>query len=1174
MDSIKLAEIIKVKPRFGRSVNLERDFYSRISLDGYVLTTTSRFAFGRIVKAYFDPTAARAWTLTGPYGSGKSTFALFAAKAFDYKSPAESRQARNLIKEKDFKLWQRLFESEDSLFAENDLAPRLFPILISGARESLAKAILRGVKTALSNSANEDLGALISDVEQFEKAENLTGKQIVGLFGKIAKILKAKEQNIGLLVVIDELGKLLEFAALRPGESDFFLLQELAEAARNSEKPFFLMTVLHQAFERYAEKLGPRERNEWMKVQGRFEDIAFHEPNEQVLHILQSAFEREKRASHYETIHKFGQKLAETAYDLGLVGAIGKKDAVKILTDCFPLHPTVALAIGHVFRRFGQNERSLFAFLTSNEAFGLQEFLETTDWSEQNRETVRLDRLYDYLISAMGSALFAGAESRKWAEIETALNKLVDASDLDARLIKTIGLLGLLGGLGKLKSSEEVLRFALGGDQTSENEIDESLQKLQSRKIIVERRYNDTFAIWEGSDVNLDEKFQQAARTIDPTVSLAESLKENFRPRPLVAKRHSDEKGTLRFFEVTYADANDFLSACALDLTESDGRIVYALTGNQEEFDDLQKQIRKNAKNISPQTVVAIPKNLTNLREAVFAAACWRAVRRTTPELENDRAARTELAGRLFHAEQAVLNWLNDLQNNTASENCVWFWQGKEIQLPTARSLQEFLSKICDEVFSRTPVLKNELINRRQLSSAAAAARKLLFEAMITNPTKPLLGIEGFPPQLSMYFSLFQETAIHRNEGGFWGFYQPSATADEGIQAVWARIVRFLEETEKGRRTAAELFEILEAAPYGLKSGVLPVLLTAVLLHYEAEVALYERGSFVAKLTVPVFERLCKLPETFALQFYRIGDVRTQIVEKLAATLLPAEIGARPEKLDVLTFIRPLVRFYNGLDEFAQHTSRISAEAQAVRQAIATAREPDALLFKQLPVALGQGTFDEGGLYGPEQVNEFCLNLRLALSELKRSYDDLLDEIEKMLASGFNLKETGENIRAELKTRVRLIADHTASAKLKSFVLRAGDDTLDFRAWLESIGSLLVGKPLSHWRDGDVSRFEVYLADLVRSFTSLEALAFEVKNKSENFPLNDVEFLRLSLTRFGEEEQERVLSISPKEKELLDDIEKTLEARFKKAGLNGNIETRLTILANLSWRLLQKSRND
>ena len=56
---------------------------------------------------------------------------------------------------------------------------------------------------------------------------------------------------------------------------------------------------------------------------------------------------------------------------------LDKSEFVWLLESCLPLHPTVALIVSPLFRRFAQNERSLFALLNSSEPHGLQDFLAT-----------------------------------------------------------------------------------------------------------------------------------------------------------------------------------------------------------------------------------------------------------------------------------------------------------------------------------------------------------------------------------------------------------------------------------------------------------------------------------------------------------------------------------------------------------------------------------------------------------------------------------------------------------------------------------------------------------------------------------------------------------------------------------------------------------------------------
>ena len=84
-----------------------------------------------------------------------------------------------------------------------------------------------------------------------------------------------------VLLIIDELGKNLEFAAHNPGSDDLYLLQQLAELPRKSNQ-VYIIGLLHQTFAEYSQRLASVEKNEWAKIQGRFEDIPFTESTEQM----------------------------------------------------------------------------------------------------------------------------------------------------------------------------------------------------------------------------------------------------------------------------------------------------------------------------------------------------------------------------------------------------------------------------------------------------------------------------------------------------------------------------------------------------------------------------------------------------------------------------------------------------------------------------------------------------------------------------------------------------------------------------------------------------------------------------------------------------------------------------------------------------------------------------
>lgn len=1175
-----LSDIARVEARFGRSVNLERDFFEQVSLSGYVLTTTARSVLHRIGRSLVDTSSTRAWTLTGPYGSGKSAFALFIAKALGSDSSKDVQYARALIKEQDETLW-------NSLFGIGKLSSRkrgLHPVLVSGSREPISKALLRGLIKSIKHFGSENPSFLLVEAEAMLSAisagEIIPGRQVVELFEQAAQeLIRARSRGNGLLIIIDELGKLLEYASAHPQQSDIFLLQELAETAkRNKEHPILLITILHQTFDHYVERLDRSQKEEWMKVQGRFEDAAFQEPTDQLLRILSYAISHSGPERAVQSLKQEGRRLSKAAHKLNILpGALKKEDGLELLEKCVPLHPSVALVLGEVFRRLGQNERSLFAFLTSGEPYGFQEFLKSNIWSDRHIPTLRLDHLYDYLVTALGSGLYVQSAGKKWAEIESSLNRLLTPSTLQVRLIKTIGLLRIIGDRGCIKPSRGFLGFALADKTTSHKDIDDALNELQKRSIIIYRQHSNGFSVWEGSDVDIEDRLAEARTHTDINESLARNLSRHFKPRPVIARHHSFRTGTLRIFEVRYSDVYSFEDALREPLDSNDGLIIYAIALSDDESQILTEKAKASELSNLSQTLIGIPLQTAGLREAVLEVACLRWVKENTPELEGDRTARRELDARLVQAEESVENLLQSFMgSNTESspasllDGCVWYYRGKTVEVRSERFLQQFISEICDEVFSRTPVLRNEMINRRHISSSAASARRELIEAILNHGEKERLGIEGFPPQLSMYFSLLRETGIHREEKGCWGFFPPKEEADSGIIAVWKAIDDFFTETETRRLPIAELFERLKRPPYGLKDGPLPVLLFASLLHYDTEIALYENGSFVPSLSAAISERLIKSPDKFQLQRFRIAGVRAEIFEHFAKTLLQKPERLSTEKPNLLSVVRPLTRFAASLPAYTKSTQHFSQITLRVRDTLFQAREPDQLLFTQLPKACGLSPFGANEQRDSTEVENFFKSLRTSLSELQRAYDDLINELERLLASAFSLKGTGDEAYKELQDRARPLLSLTVEPKVKSFIIRTVDNDLDLTGWIESVATLLTNKPPASWNDSDLARFEINLAEISRSFLHIELLSFELRKNRVEGSRSDNEVLRLGITTLNEPEQQRVLTVSQRDQLLLEKAEHSVEQALESAGLDGDIEMRLTVLARLSKKLLEE----
>ena len=145
-----------------------------------------------------------------------------------------------------------------------------FEILnILGDSESLSDILLKVLRKATGVAADDPITLLNSYYTQVSKD------------GKL------------LLIVIDEFGKVLEHAAKYDPEKDLYFFQ--TEFVNASGRNILLLATLHQNFSAYAGKLTQIQKNEWNKVKGRFQEIVFAEPVEQLIFLAAEHISSEKK---------------------------------------------------------------------------------------------------------------------------------------------------------------------------------------------------------------------------------------------------------------------------------------------------------------------------------------------------------------------------------------------------------------------------------------------------------------------------------------------------------------------------------------------------------------------------------------------------------------------------------------------------------------------------------------------------------------------------------------------------------------------------------------------------------------------------------------------------------------------------------------------------------------
>ena len=793
------------------------------------------------------------------------------------------------------------------------------------------------------------------------------------------------------------------------------------------------------------------------------------------------------------------------------------------VASCYPLHPLASLVLPELCSRYGQHERTLFSFLTGPDPASAASFLARTDLPARGRlPSLGLEAVYDYFVASGALSVRATGRSSRWTEIATRLRDAHGLSAPQRRLAKTIAVLNLVATSGTLRASRKVLDLA-------EGDVDETLAQLEASGLVTYRSFADEYRIWQGTDIDIADLLNAAHHRVRRQ-SLVELLSAVEEPPPVVAARHSAEHHLLRVFAQRYAAGDEPVEP--LDpFSPYDGEVLLIA-----DPDPTAPELHRSPPAAKPM-VAAIPDGVGVLESAAREVAAVKTAL-DDPSVADDWVARRELGERLAQSRAELdcavastfgtrtCRWVllndrtdgagagsgnGDRVNSRAGGNGDRGSGSSERDLAVGRGSAP-LSEAADIAYPDTPTVRNEMLNRTDLTSQGAKARRLLIEAMIERGDQAGLGLDGHGPEVAMYRAFLLRTGLHGPDdagpddnpdagihdsdidapdaGGpearnkTMAFRRPS---DPALQPAWGVMAGEFERSAARRVNLADVYASLLSPPIGMKAGVVPVLVIAGLLAFSDEVAVYEHGTFVPVLTPEAAERLVRNPNHFDVKhFANTTGARRQAIDELATRL-----GVRPRfgkhrVANVLSVVGHLVSEVNRLDNFTLRTGRLSPAALGTRDALTAAVEPDELLFDALPKVYGLDPI-QADAESCGQAGAYAEAMSSALGELSACGQNLLGELLRLL-----LDISAESTRLAVTGQAASLAGEVLDPGVRAFVLTLANDQVEAdEDWAKAVATVVAQKAPAEWTDEDFERFRRELPEQVAAFQRLVALHAE-----------------------------------------------------------------------------------
>ncbi len=867
---------IDVARGFQTSVNIAYDLNNTEKVCGFIPTQSSLDVIEDVLLSTANNSTQRARILIGAYGRGKSHIILVLMALLSKKDKTLFTALLTKMKEANKDLYDYALNYLNS-------EQKLLPIIIRGSSTSLSSSFLNALQLTLNeddlsdvmpethfkaavtaietwkrdfqDTYNKFIKSLEKPIDQFilalqeydvtayekfiELYPKLTsgstfnpflGFDVVDLYESVAKKIKAKGYS-GVYVVYDEFSKYLESSIANATISDVKLLQDFAEkCSRSGDAQMHLLLICHKDIANYIDGGLPKEKVDgWRGVSGRFKHTNLHNNYAQMYEIISAVIKKnEKFWTKYQKDNEaLFSELSNRFTKNKLLDANNTTEVRNAIYGCYPIHPVSTFILPRLSERVAQNERTLFTFLSSDDRYTLSAFLKTDGGQFP---LITPDYLYDYFEPLLRKEPYTSETHKIYKLTSTVLQK-VEADTLEAKILKTIALIYLVEQFEKLPPVVDVISNAYRDVVRDAKVINDALTSLIEKECIVYlKRSNGYLRIKESSGVDIPSEIASYIDRNRSVLKVTEILNRSAFDSYMYPTSYNDQFEITRYFDFTFIDGKEFLSVqdfeARISASDADGIIYAVIPQNADELKRLESAVKKSER-FSERLVIILPSSCEDIEKVAFEYEAVKKQREKVPETEPVLADEYDIY--IDDLTEVIGTFINNYAR-PENGNASYYYKGKKQKIFRKAQLTGLLSRICEEVFYRTPIINNESVNKNTLPSVAFNSRTKILAGLLENELKPNLGLTGTGQEVSIMRSTLIQTGVLVSPAE-----NPQINLvpdDENIAFMLAEIQRFFSKTSTtGTANFGSIYERLVHPRYGIgmKRGIIPIYLAAVL---------------------------------------------------------------------------------------------------------------------------------------------------------------------------------------------------------------------------------------------------------------------------------------------------------------------------------------------------------